>query len=126
METSESLASQLQELRLQLDEKNARLKELEEQLQCQPAAQPIQSQVHGAPETFSPERPHYPLLAAEYQRYGRQMILPEIGLQGEFPPLVPYQLTSTGQLKLKSAKVLIVGLGGLGCPSAAYLAGAGI
>ena len=32
----------------------------------------------------------------------------------------------TGQLRLKQAKVLIVGAGGLGCPAAAYIAGAGI
>lgn len=31
-----------------------------------------------------------------------------------------------GQLELKSVKVLIVGMGGLGCPSAMYLAGAGV
>ena len=37
-------------------------------------------------------------------RYDRQMILPEIGEEG--------------QLKLKKAKVLIVGVGGLGSPIA--------
>jgi molybdopterin/thiamine biosynthesis adenylyltransferase/rhodanese-related sulfurtransferase len=48
----------------------------------------------------------------EIRRYGRHLIMPEVGLEG--------------QKKLKSASVLLVGAGGLGSPVALYLAAAGI
>jgi adenylyltransferase/sulfurtransferase len=48
----------------------------------------------------------------EIRRYARQIILPEVGIQG--------------QEKLLNSSVLIVGLGGLGSPVAQYLVGAGV
>jgi molybdopterin/thiamine biosynthesis adenylyltransferase/rhodanese-related sulfurtransferase len=48
----------------------------------------------------------------EYRRYGRHLIIPEVGMEG--------------QRKLKAAKVLVIGTGGLGAPSSLYLAAAGV
>src|SRR5437868_13302126 len=48
----------------------------------------------------------------EILRYSRHLIMPEVGMEG--------------QLKLKQAKVLLIGTGGLGAPLGLYLAAAGV
>jgi len=52
------------------------------------------------------------LSGEQRERYSRHLLIPEIGLEG--------------QLKLLDAKVLLLGAGGLGSPSALYLAAAGV
>lgn len=52
------------------------------------------------------------LTKEDYERYSRHLILPEVGLEG--------------QKRLKAAKVLCIGTGGLGSPLLLYLAAAGI
>jgi adenylyltransferase/sulfurtransferase len=73
----------------------------------------IPSIAGGASATMTPAAEELPELTTDdLSRYSRHLILPEVGVEG--------------QRKLKAAKVLCVGTGGLGAPLAFYLAAAGI
>src|SRR5690625_2267862 len=56
--------------------------------------------------------PAGPLTEAEFSRYSRHVLLPQVG--------------EVGQRRLKAARVLIIGAGGLGAPALQYLAAAGV
>src|SRR5260370_28604573 len=60
----------------------------------------------------SEAKPAAGLSNEEILRYSRHLIMPEVGMEG--------------QLKLKNAKVLLIGTGGLGAPLGLYLAAAGV
>src|SRR5579859_408850 len=77
-----------------------RFEELEMSTQVKPLTE---SPAAGAAVSLSKE---------EVLRYSRHLIMPEVGMEG--------------QLKLKGAKVLLIGTGGLGAPLGLYLTAAGV
>jgi molybdopterin/thiamine biosynthesis adenylyltransferase/rhodanese-related sulfurtransferase/molybdopterin converting factor small subunit len=66
----------------------------------------------GSAGVAAPPAPPATLSKDEILRYSRHLIMPEVGMDG--------------QLKLKSAKVALIGTGGLGAPLGMYLAAAGV
>jgi molybdopterin/thiamine biosynthesis adenylyltransferase len=63
-------------------------------------------------QPFIAHAPAASLTNQEILRYSRHLIMPEVGMDG--------------QLKLKGAKVLLIGTGGLGAPLGLYLTAAGV
>src|ERR1051326_8604922 len=63
-------------------------------------------------DTLGVNAPSTGLSNEEILRYSRHLIMPEVGMDG--------------QLKLKQAKVLLIGTGGLGAPLGLYLSAAGV
>jgi adenylyltransferase/sulfurtransferase len=66
----------------------------------------------GIPAGPAMTKPGVTLSKEEVMRYSRHLIMPEVGMEG--------------QLKIKQAKVLCIGTGGLGAPLGLYLAAAGV
>lgn len=72
----------------------------------------VLSQLKARAEPETPAKPQGTFREAELERYARHIVLRELG--------------GAGQKKLKSAKVLVIGAGGLGSPVLMYLAAAGV
>ncbi len=68
--------------------------------------------IAGGMATVTEDKPETALSQEELLRYSRHLILPEVGMEG--------------QLKLKNAKVVLIGAGGLGAPLGLYLTAAGV
>ncbi|XP_075964360.1 adenylyltransferase and sulfurtransferase MOCS3 [Anarhichas minor] len=99
-------------LKAQLEEKEKEIAALKNKLARVEKSPATVLELHEKVTPLTPLKAKAALSNEDIMRYSRQLILPELGVQG--------------QLNLSKTSVLIVGCGGLGCPLAQYLAAAGI
>ncbi|TMS21367.1 Adenylyltransferase and sulfurtransferase MOCS3 [Larimichthys crocea] len=105
------MAQEVCSLKAQLQEKEREIAALKEKLaQLEKSHNSVE--LHDKVTPLTPLKAKAALSNEDIMRYSRQLLLPELGVQG--------------QLNLSKTSVLIVGCGGLGCPLAQYLAAAGI
>uniref|UniRef100_A0A3Q3RZL7 Adenylyltransferase and sulfurtransferase MOCS3 n=1 Tax=Mastacembelus armatus TaxID=205130 RepID=A0A3Q3RZL7_9TELE len=107
-----AMAQDMCSLKAQLEEKEKEIAALRSKLAQLEKSHTSALELHDQVTPLTPVKTKLSLSNEDIMRYSRQLLLPELGVQG--------------QLNLSKTSVLIVGCGGLGCPLAQYLAAAGI